>query len=350
MGVTPAAPHRTGGVPTAGEAGVIAAGAAFLLYVIALRFGFVWDDPVVLLKQLPFSDPWRRAGPASRDRRLPGRYYRRSSPSPTFLDRSLWGDSPFGFHLSVVLLHALTAALVILLGLRLFGEDEGWAAAMTAGLLFRGAPGATPNRWPGSRGDPTAATAFALGRLARLAETGARLAGAVAARACSFSAGLSKENALGWRRSCWRASFSGSRGPGLERIPGRWEPVRPARRDVPLPLNRAPPRPRGCVALAALAARERSASCRLLERLAPAFVLALTGGCVLSRAGTPACRTTMRPTSHGAAKPIPLRAARTRVLRQQLLFPLTLDVYVPSPPNPPLSLVLGIVAIAGSWP
>jgi tetratricopeptide (TPR) repeat protein len=82
------------------------------------------------------------------------------------LDRAMGGDAPFAFHLSVVLAHAATSALVCLLGLQLFGRDGlGSVAALLAGLLFAVHPIHTESvAWVAGRSD-VMATGFLLAAL-----------------------------------------------------------------------------------------------------------------------------------------------------------------------------------------
>jgi tetratricopeptide (TPR) repeat protein len=82
------------------------------------------------------------------------------------LDKALGGDVPFTFHLSVVLVHAATAALVCLLGLQLLGRDGfGAVAALFAGLLFALHPIHTESvAWVAGRSD-VLATGFLVAAL-----------------------------------------------------------------------------------------------------------------------------------------------------------------------------------------
>src|SRR5207247_2912538 len=68
-------------------------------------------------------------------------------------------EAPFGFHLSVVVFHAVSAGLVAMLGLRLFGSSaEGRLGALAAGVLFACHPiHAESVCWIAGRSDPLAA-------------------------------------------------------------------------------------------------------------------------------------------------------------------------------------------------
>src|SRR5215470_14069743 len=82
---------------------------AFLVYIPALRNGFIWDDPLVLqqlraihgLGDLVVMPP-----------QIPRYYYRPLIFVSYLIDRSLGGELPFWFHLSVIALHALNCLLV----------------------------------------------------------------------------------------------------------------------------------------------------------------------------------------------------------------------------------------------
>jgi tetratricopeptide (TPR) repeat protein len=124
----PAAPpsRATSGWPW----GIAASAVAFLLYLPALRHGFVWDDPLVL-EQL-------RSIRGLRDlifppETIPRYYYRPLIFASFLLDRFIGGEQPFWFHLSVVLGHTFNTFLVFALGVSLFGHLH---ASALAALLF----------------------------------------------------------------------------------------------------------------------------------------------------------------------------------------------------------------------
>ena len=100
--------------------------AALLAYANSLRNGFVWDDPIILARQLVV---FRSAGDVlAPPRDIPQfspDYYRPLTIASYLLDRAgsaALGAEPLAFHLSVVLAHAATSVLVFLLGLRLLGD------------------------------------------------------------------------------------------------------------------------------------------------------------------------------------------------------------------------------------
>lgn len=129
---------------------------SLLVYANSLGNGFVWDDPIILSRQLVV---FRSAG----DVLLPPRgipqfspdYYRPLTVASYLLDRALGGGGPFAFHLSVVLAHAFAAALVCVLAGQLLGVGTAAAfGALLAGALFAVHPIHTESvAWAAGRSD-----------------------------------------------------------------------------------------------------------------------------------------------------------------------------------------------------
>ncbi len=140
---------------------------ALLVYANSLANGFVWDDPIILNRQLVV---FRSIG----DVIVPPRgipqfspdYYRPLTVASYLLDRALGGGRPFAFHLSVVFAHAVAAVLVGLLGRQLFGSSvTAMVGAFTAGALFAVHPVHTESvAWAAGRSD-VLATCFLLAAL-----------------------------------------------------------------------------------------------------------------------------------------------------------------------------------------
>lgn len=137
-----------------------AATAALLLYLPSLFGGQVWDDELLL------SGGGVRDGASLRacfTSPFMGAYYRPLTAASLYLDRILWGPHLSGYHAVSMCLHAITAALVVLIAWRLGG---GRRMALTAGLFFAVHPvmaGAVA--WIGGRTDALAglfAAAFTL--------------------------------------------------------------------------------------------------------------------------------------------------------------------------------------------
>ncbi|MDX6768141.1 MAG: glycosyltransferase family 39 protein [Elusimicrobiota bacterium] len=110
-----------------------AAAATVLAYLPALRFPLLsWDDDVNVLRNadLAFSASglsWMFTGS-----RL-GHWHPLTWLSLA-LDKALWGADPMGFHLTNLVLHAASAALLFLCARRLLDDEEGWASLLAAGL------------------------------------------------------------------------------------------------------------------------------------------------------------------------------------------------------------------------
>ncbi|GIW40611.1 MAG: hypothetical protein KatS3mg076_1188 [Candidatus Binatia bacterium] len=111
-------------------AAVLVAGAALVAFAPALRNGFVWDDRLVLAQLRAvdgIEDLW--VVPP----RIPRYYYRPLVFATYWVDRALGGETPFWFHVSVLVAHLACSLLVFALARRLGGS---LAAALPAGLFF----------------------------------------------------------------------------------------------------------------------------------------------------------------------------------------------------------------------
>ncbi|MBI1813521.1 MAG: hypothetical protein HYR72_00940 [Deltaproteobacteria bacterium] len=163
---------------------------AALVYLPALRNGFIWDDPLVL-EQLRAIHGWRDL--VFLPNAIPRYYFRPLIFLSFLLDRAVGGETPFAFHCSVVALHALNTALVWWLGVRLFAAP---AAAALATLVFAVHPIHVESvAWIAGRSD-VIATAFLLASAIMLTYMRLRWTAAAAVMAY-FLALLSKEAALG---------------------------------------------------------------------------------------------------------------------------------------------------------
>ena len=160
--------------------------AALLAYANSLGNGFVWDDPVIIERQLvAFDGPAAVLAPPRDIPQFSPDYYRPVTIASYLLDRAVGGERPFAFHLSVVIAHAATAALLWALAAQLLGAASGaGVGALAAGLLFALHPIHTESvAWAAGRSD-VLATGFLLAALVLLGgPTGARattLSGAAA--------------------------------------------------------------------------------------------------------------------------------------------------------------------------
>jgi hypothetical protein len=80
--------------------------AALLAYANSLRNGFVWDDPIILTRQLVvFRSVGDVLAPPRDIPQFSPDYYRPLTIATYLLDRAVGGGDAFPFHLSVVLAH-----------------------------------------------------------------------------------------------------------------------------------------------------------------------------------------------------------------------------------------------------
>lgn len=117
--------------------------AAVLVCLPALRGGFVIDDAYLIVGNLGirnlghvldfFTRPWGGGEGGAGVVGVNAAYYRPLTSTLYALEYALFGLRPMGWHAVSILLHALCAALVVLLAGRLLG---GARAAVIAGLLF----------------------------------------------------------------------------------------------------------------------------------------------------------------------------------------------------------------------
>jgi hypothetical protein len=112
-------------------AAAVAMAAAVVVYLPSLRGGFIWDDPLVLQQLRAIGSP--------RDLFIlppiiPKFYFRPLVFVTYLLDRALGGETPFWFHVSVLVFHVINVLLVWLLARRLFAGNGVIAAG--GALLF----------------------------------------------------------------------------------------------------------------------------------------------------------------------------------------------------------------------
>lgn len=110
---------------------------SILVFVSTLSFGFVYDDRVQVLDN-PFIQSWRYlthdfTSHVWAQTNKPAVYYRPVFLSWLRLNYAVFGTQAWGWHLSVLLIHAVVTVLVFRLALRVLGDR--WQAAI-AGLLF----------------------------------------------------------------------------------------------------------------------------------------------------------------------------------------------------------------------
>jgi hypothetical protein len=203
----------------------IPAGIVLLLYAPSLGNEFVWDDSIVVERQLPaFHSITDVFFPRGGIPQFSAIYYRPAVVLSYLLDAWIWKGSPFGFHFSVIVLHAMNSALVFLLGLRLFARlDHGVLAALAGGILFATHPVQTEAvSWVAGRSD-SLATFFALSSLLFYLVRPPGRSGLLVSflAALTFLAAcLSKETALGLLPVFVAADLLALRAPLPSRGPG----------------------------------------------------------------------------------------------------------------------------------
>ena len=115
----------------------LVAALAFGAYANSLRNGFVWDDRIILSRQLVVFNSLQALLVTPRDiPQYSPDYYRPLSVASFLVDRALGGDEPFVYHLSVVIAHAGVSLLVLAFGWSLFGAERGGRMAATAGATL----------------------------------------------------------------------------------------------------------------------------------------------------------------------------------------------------------------------
>ena len=175
------------------------AAVAALVRLPALAGKWVWDDILVVHTQLgAFRSMADVFFPPAGIPSFSSHYYRPLTIASYLLDRALFGESPLGFHMSVLLAHAAAAALLFLLARRLLAPGrDGTLAALAGALLFATHPVLTESVcWIAGRADILAAVALLGGLLALMRRPLG--AGAIAMGAALFAAAtLFKETAFG---------------------------------------------------------------------------------------------------------------------------------------------------------
>jgi len=102
-------------------AAVAVAALAALVYLNALPNGLVWDDPIVLTRQLQaFRSVHDLIFTPRNIPQFSPDYYRPLTTLSYLLDHAIAGNAPFMFHLSVALYHVVATYLVFQVGLLLF--------------------------------------------------------------------------------------------------------------------------------------------------------------------------------------------------------------------------------------
>ncbi len=172
--------------------------AALLAYANSLGNGFVWDDPIILQRQLVvFDGPSAVLDPPRDIPQFSPDYYRPVVIATYLLDRAIGGEQPLAFHASLVLAHALTSVLVWALAAQLLGAAPGArVGAGLAGALFAVHPIHTESvAWIAGRSDVLATAGLLAAMLACRPATWSWRAVAGSGIAAAFALGA-KETAV----------------------------------------------------------------------------------------------------------------------------------------------------------
>ncbi|MDX2170770.1 MAG: tetratricopeptide repeat protein, partial [Deltaproteobacteria bacterium] len=178
------------------RAALLVALAAFAVYANSLSNGFVWDDPIILSRQLVvFRSAADVLAPPRDIPQFSPDYYRPLTIATYLLDRAIGGERPFVFHLSVVLTHALAAVLVWALAAQLLAArprppTAQRGGALCAGLLFAVHPVHTESvAWAAGRSDVLATACVLAALLAQRAWLATWLGGATSGAAALAALG-----------------------------------------------------------------------------------------------------------------------------------------------------------------
>jgi tetratricopeptide (TPR) repeat protein len=172
---------------------------ATAVYLNALRNGLVWDDPIILTRQLL---AFQSLGdliflPRNIPQFSPD-YYRPLTILTYLIDHAIGGASPFMFHFSVVVFHVVTTYLLFRFGMVLFGAQP--MAVATAGLgaaLFAVHPIHSESvAWGAGRSDVLACGLSLAGLLVFLSQQHPPWRRSALAAGLVFAATLAKETAV----------------------------------------------------------------------------------------------------------------------------------------------------------
>jgi len=142
---------------------------ALAVWAPVLKHGLLWDDPVILERQLPGLSIAKILAPPIGIYQWTYHYYRPVTLLSLLADRALYGSAPFGYHLTVWLLHASAAFAVYALARRIASP----AAAVLGASLFAVFPlGAECVGWIAGRNDILAGLFSALAAAAFLSAAG----------------------------------------------------------------------------------------------------------------------------------------------------------------------------------
>jgi tetratricopeptide (TPR) repeat protein len=142
---------------------------ALAVWSPVLTHGLLWDDPVILERQLPGLTVAKIFAPPPGLYQWTYHYYRPVTLLSLFFDHALYGKDPFGYHLTVWLLHAAAAWAVYALARRMTSPS---AAVLGASLFAVFPASAECVGWIAGRNDILAGLFSALAAAVFLAAAG----------------------------------------------------------------------------------------------------------------------------------------------------------------------------------
>lgn len=116
---------------------------SFSVFIPSLRNGLVWDDVSHVVGWAPRLESakldYKLFVPSRSEGEKAGKYFRPVYYASLIMDNRVWGVSPFGFHMTSILLHSVTTVLLYFLILMLFKEfkrGQGESEALLSSMLF----------------------------------------------------------------------------------------------------------------------------------------------------------------------------------------------------------------------
>ncbi len=116
---------------------------SFSVFIPSLRNGLVWDDVSHVERWAPNLESakldYKLFVPSRTKEAMEHKYFRPVYYASLIVDNRVWGVSPFGFHMTNILLHSVTTVLLYFLILMLFKEfnrGPGESEAFLSSMLF----------------------------------------------------------------------------------------------------------------------------------------------------------------------------------------------------------------------
>ncbi|MGH7850796.1 MAG: tetratricopeptide repeat protein [Thermodesulfobacteriota bacterium] len=116
---------------------------SFSVFIPSLRNGLVWDDVTYVRTWAPHLKAskldYKLFVPSRSEEEKTGKYFRPVYFTSLIMDNRVWGVSPFGFHMTNILLHSVSTVLLYFLILMLFKEFKrgpGESEAFLSSMLF----------------------------------------------------------------------------------------------------------------------------------------------------------------------------------------------------------------------